>query len=398
MRTFRYQARDSVGVMIRGQQRAESKEALALDLRSRNLELVRIAEQSHTGRRSGLTLPRKQLPQMLRDLATLDESGVPLLAGLEDIHATEPGGSTSKVAGALMEGLNHGRGLAETMADHPRAFPREVIATTDAGEQSGSLASVLMRLADYLEWKSEVRSQARQALVYPCILLVAILGLVVLMLTFMIPRISDLFDKMSVPLPLPTRTVIGASDFLVTYWLPILGGAIGVLVAILLFARHPRGKVTLHRWILRAPIVGPILKKISAAQLCSSLSNLFGAGVPLTKALDITAEVVPNRFVGGLARRAQEQVVAGGSLAESLNTHGFLPPLVRRMVNLGETTGTLEESLERVVKVFDREVPGLVKGLVRLIEPLTIVGGGGVVAFMVIAAMLPMFRLIQSVK
>ncbi len=398
MTDWKFRARDSLGVTVKGTLEAPHSQALRDLLARQGLDLVRAQPARKGVEARHLKLPAKALPQVLRDIATIDESGVPLIQGLSDIAGEGDRAKDAAVLLKLKESVQLGKSLSEAMQEMPRAFSREAVATTRAGEKSGTLGTVLHRLADHLAWKREIASKAKQIAIYPTILAAAIGGLVVLMLTFLIPRMTAVFVQMNVDLPTPTRWVMKASDLLMTRWPVLLCGVVLLVVALVMLRASPRGRQTVDRWSLRFPLVGPILTKIGAGQVCASLANLFRAGLTLPECLEITEEVVPNRELARIVGNAREEVLVGSSLAKSFEEAQVLPPLVTRMIQLGENTGTLEESMERVVRIYDREIPTLVRRLVGFIEPITILCGGAAVAFVMISALLPIFRLMKAMR
>ncbi len=254
---------------------------------------------------------------------------------------------------------------------------------------------MLREIVKFLEWQDELVGTIKQATTYPIIVMCALGGLIGIMFTFVLPRFLSIFDGFNIPLPLPTRIVIAISSFFQNFWWLLLAGIIAAFVGLRAANRTPQGRMVLDRIKLKIPVFGELSRKIALSRFSHYLASLFGAGVNIMNALEVVERVVGNAVLAEVVRKARLQVGAGQSVAGALRESKEFSPMVVRMVAIGETTGSLEETLQRVAEYYDREVPQTVKRLFTALEGLIIVLMGVVVLFVVLSIILPMMSLQQ---
>ena len=262
-----------------------------------------------------------------------------------------------------------------------------------AGEASGNLESVLKDLILFLEWQEEIISSIRQATIYPIIVLTAVIGLVVLLMTFVFPRFMVIFEKANVPLPLPTRIVMAVSHFLVHDWGYIIIGVILFIILFRIFIKTDTGRHVIDRLKLRIPIFGKLILKINLSRFAHYLGSLIRAGIDITQSLVIVEKVIGNVILADIIRLMRARVQAGEFMSDTLREYPEFPPLVVRMISIGESSGNLEDTLSKVSTFYDREVPVTIKKVFAIFEPLIIVFLASIVLLMALSMFLPLYQM-----
>ncbi len=407
MPTYKYKATSDEGKIVKGLLTAEGEEELESALDNKNLYLISAKETNKKGAPAGGSAPagrgrtvrahvkRSELISFTVHLATIIGAGVPLLQGLDDmIEETENPRFKSVIRGIKSQ-IEEGSSISEAFGQHPEVFSELYIAILKSGETTGRLDDVLREIVKFLEWQDELVGTIKQATTYPIIVMCALGGLIGIMFTFVLPRFLSIFDGFNIPLPLPTRIVIAISSFFQNFWWLLLAGIIAAFVGLRAANRTPQGRMVLDRIKLKIPIFGELSRKIALSRFSHYLASLFGAGVNIMNALEVVERVVGNAVLADVVRKARLQVGAGQSVAGALRESKEFSPMVVRMVAIGETTGSLEETLQRVAEYYDREVPQTVKRLFTALEGLVIILLGVVVLFVVLSIILPMLSLQQ---
>jgi general secretion pathway protein F len=289
--------------------------------------------------------------------------------------------------------VNEGAGFGDALSTHPRIFSGLYVNMVRAGETSGALDVVLVRLADFTESQSELRSKVVGTMVYP-ILMIAVANVVVaILMIFVIPKIARLFESQKVPLPLPTRVLIGLSLAIKSYWyivFPIIGL---IIYAFMRYIRTERGRPWWDALVLDLPIFGPLVRMIAITRFSKTLSTLLGSGVPLLAAFDIVKNVVQNTVLLRVIEMARDGVKEGESIAAPLKRSGEFPPIVTHMIAIGERSGSLEEMLGNIARSYEVQVDSRLRAMTSILEPLLIVVMGIVVAFIVFSVLMPMMEI-----
>lgn len=396
MKTFAYTAVAPDGTRVRDTARARSESELDREMEARGLLLAEARVVSGEGRRVDGTMSTTELLSFTTQLATVSGAGVPLVDGLRSIGSRLPRARARELVADMVAGLSAGESLSDVMGRHPRAFPKVYRSSVVAGEAAGSLDTVLERLARYLEWSRTMRATATQALIYPAILLVAITGLVVILLTFVLPRILKLFPGGTQDLPVETRIVVAASNTLHDHAL-LLGACTAAAVAgFLAWFKTPRGRLVVDGLLLRVPKLGAVQSQIATSRFASTASILQAAGCDVFTVLDVAATACGNAAMEQSFRRATETVRRGSTITESLDREARVDPLLKQMVGVGEKSGELDSCLDRLVRYYDEEIPRTVKRFLSVVEPTLLIVAGAIVAFILLAALMPIFKLYES--
>jgi len=402
MPVFAYSARDSLGRLSQGRLEAASEGELALRLESQGLLLtvmhpVKAAGRRAAGRRGRARLRRKHLVTLTYNLETIYSAGIPLVEGLRDLAQNSSDRATAQVTAALAEEIRNGSDLAGAMNRQPENFPQVYRSVVAAGEAAGEPGPVLQRLAEYYRWVGETKASALRALTYPAVLIFAVIGLVVLLMTFLVPRILEKLVRTNASMPVPTKVLMAISGFLRDNIILLGSAAAALAIFVLIWRLTPRGRYLLDKFRLRLPVFGPLCGKLSAARFVNTLATLYRAGIGTVEALSTAESVLGNAFMADGVRQARERVVAGDSLSGALRKTNAFQPLVIRMISVGEQTGTLGEALDRVNSFYDREIPETINNVLSVLEPALIVGAGLVVGFILLCTFLPIFEMIRSI-
>jgi type IV pilus assembly protein PilC len=336
-------------------------------------------------------VPRREQVLLTRQLGTLLAAGLPLVESLQVLREQTGSAALEDILADVASEVRAGGSLAEALARHPRVFPSLYTGMVAAGEFSGTLDSVLRRLADLTERGDAMAGKIRGALLYPVAVLFVAMISVVLLLVLVIPTFELMFAQAEVPLPLPTRFVLALSRGLAAWWWLLVGVASLTVVWAGRLLRTPEGLTRRDRMLLTLPLLGPIQRKAGASRLARILGTLLGAGVPLVDALNLSARTVDNRVLEGVIRLSERSVMDGGGLADALRISGEIPPLLTQMVQVGEQTGALDDMLARVADLFEDEVERSLSSLVSIVEPGLVVLLGLVVGGMIMAMYLPIF-------
>ncbi len=397
MPTYRYLAVDLAGKTRKASLQADSERHARQLLREQGL-FARQLQRQEVGNRQPRRqrLSRAQLCELTRQLATLTGAGIPLVDALGTLERQLRQPALHSVLVALRGSLAEGLGLARSLARQGAPFTGLYCALVEAGERSGRLAQVLERLADHLEQVQRQQHKARTALIYPCVLMGVSLAVVVGLMSFVVPRLTEQFAHSGQSLPLITRLLIGASEALLLAGPWLLGAAVLGAAGAARLLRRPHWCLRRDDLLLRLPRVGALLRVLESARLSRSLAILVGSGVPLLEALQVATATLENRRIRLALERVQVDVQGGVSLHRALDASGQFPPMLLNMVASGEASGTLPDMLERVADNQERGFARQVDTVMALFEPLMILVMGAVVLFIVLAVLLPIMQLNQG--
>jgi type II secretory pathway component PulF len=398
MPAYAYRAKDEHGRTRSGVVDAPDELAADASLRGEGLYVLAVAEAAPAPVPPPRRLSRRELIMFTVQLATLLRAGIPLNTGLADFARDSRGPRLAAVARHVLASLEGGAMLSEAMARLPATFPEVYVAVIRAGETTGHLDRVLFDLVESLEWQETIRRQVRQATIYPALVLIAFAGLLTFLLLFVFPRFKAMFDRLRVPLPLPTRVLLTAADVLAAYWATLLLVVVAVVVGYRLAVSTPGGRLLVDGWKLRLPAIGPVLRNVALARFAHHMETLQRAGVNFVLALDVLERVMGNVAIARAVGLVRQQVITGMSFADALASTGQFPPLVLRMVATGELSGSLEETLHKVGEYYDREVPDTVRRFLAFLEPALIALLAAVVLGAMLAVYLPIYSLITTVR
>jgi general secretion pathway protein F len=406
MAVFEYKGFDAAGKSIKGVIDADSPKGARSKLRRQNMFPTDVWEQTKgkATRGKGLSLEVDlsrftqrvsvaDLSALTSQLSTLIGAGIPMVESLSALVEQVENPALKPILVEIREDVNQGDSLAKAMRKHPRVFSDLYTNMVAAGESSGALDVVLQRLTDYTEASVKLRSEVLSALMYP--VLMGIVGFLIVtgMFVFVIPKVRRIFDSFGEALPLPTRILLAISDGLAAYWwtLPFL--VVGAGFGFYKWVKTPGGRRKWHTFLLRVPLFGRINRLVAVSRFCRTMSTLLDSGVPILSAVAIVKTVVGNDIIADAVGKVGDNIREGQSIAAPLKASGQFPPLVTHMIAIGEKTGELEPMLGKVADAYDNQVENTVRGLTSLIEPLLIVGLGGVVAFMALSLILPMTQM-----
>ncbi|MCB9727314.1 MAG: type II secretion system inner membrane protein GspF [Deltaproteobacteria bacterium] len=334
-----------------------------------------------------------EVAEITRQLSTLARAGIPVVEAIAAISEQLENKKLKAVMSRVKRDVSEGASLASALREHPKVFGDLYVNMVHAGESSGNLDVVFDRLADFTESQVRLRAKLMGALMYPIIM--AGLGMVIvsLMMLFVVPKISEMFDEMGAELPLITRILIGSSNFAQTFWpLILLGGIVGV-GAFARWRRSEDGKPKWDRFVLRVPVFGPLIRMLNIARFARTLSTLLASGVPILSAMTICRSVLTNNVLGDAVDEAREAVKEGQSIADPLKRSGQFPAMVTHMVAVGEKSGELEGMLGNVADSYEIQVDSKITQLTSVMEPVVIVIMGISVAFLVFAILMPMMQM-----
>ena len=399
MPDYRYVAIDPQGRERKGRLTAANDDAARADLTRRKFHIVAVeaAGAKPAGGRSLLAFRRnklssKDLALFTRQLATLAEVA-PLEEALRTLTRQSEAESARAVVGDVHAGLLEGRRLADAMARQPASFPPLYRAMVAAGETTGSLTTILARLADLLERQAEVRGKLIAALAYPIVLAVVAVGVVAALMIFVVPRVVEQFTDVGQQLPFLTRAVIAISSFAANWWwllaLLLAAATFGWIQAM----RRPAFKARVDARLLRLPLLGRLLRDLYAARFARTLSTMVSSRLPLVDGLRLTLPTIRNAALASATATIVDQVRAGGSLSAALRDAGVFPPLLVYMTASGESAGRLEQMLERAADYLEREFDRFTAASMALLEPVIIVVMGSCVALIILAILLPILQL-----
>lgn len=397
-----YKAATNEGKIVRGLIDARDVSEAGLILRKQGLLPILVKAKTEQGIIRFLPFFKRSTATDLifftRQLASMLDSGLTLMQSLRILKDQLQKEVTVEIVSEIIGSIEEGKPLSESIAKHEAMFPPLYVSLVKAAEGSGLLDKVLERLAENLEKQARLKSTIRGALIYPAVIVVGMVTVIGVMMVVVIPQLSVLYESLNVKLPLPTRIVVGLSNFSVTFWPFILG----LFVLLLFFFRRWRktdtGRLVLDDLILRLPILGPIVRSSILAELARTFGLLVGSGTLIVDALRQTSEVVGNVPFRNAMLAASERVEKGITVGDALAASSLFPPILIEMVRIGEQTGKLDEQLLRVSDYFEREVDQTVKNLTTLMEPLIIVFLGGAVGFLIIAVIVPIYNLITSLQ
>ncbi len=340
----------------------------------------------------------QDLALMTRQLATLVGAGLPLVECLGALVDQVDNARQKRILSQVRERVVEGGTLADSLKAHPRVFGDLYVNMVRAGEASGALDLVLLRLAEYTERSSALRNKVRAALTYPTLMGIAGGAILFFLLSYVVPKVTRIFKDTHQALPTMTVVLLAISNFASQYWWLILGLLVAAVIALRVSTRTPTGRLRFDQAVLRIPYFGKVLKKVALARFSRTLSTLLLGGIPLLQALDIVKHVVSNMVLQNAIEDGRNSIREGHSMADPLRRSGLFPPLLIHMIAVGEKSGELEAMLSRAADAYDSEVESAVTALSSIMEPMMILFMGGVVLFIVLAILLPIFELNQLVR
>lgn len=400
MKTFRYSAKTNEGKTVNGSLQATDKTEVVGELRKRNLTILELKEQggafgSLTQKvvKPGKPRKREELVVVTRQLATMIGSGITLLESLQILIDQAETPAFQATLRSVTEDVKQGQDLSRSLLKHPRVFSELYINMVKAGEVSGQLDEILVRLAEYLEAAEKLKREIKAAMTYPVISLILVLGITAFLMVGIVPQFRPIFESLEIELPGLTQVVMDISDGVRNNGLMVMAASIALIGAIVAIKRTPKGAYVFDAIFLKMPIFGPLFRKVALARFARTFATLLKSGVPILGCLEIVADTAGNKVVSEAVMGAKDFVREGHSLSEPLAASPVFPPMVTRMISIGEKSGALEHLLEKIATFYDEQVSAQVKALTSLIEPLMIGVMGFLVGTIVLAVFLPIFKI-----
>ncbi len=407
MAVFSYVARDTKGTKHRGTINADSRQNAMQQLQLKGLSVDKLVEEEKKvfgfSLGGGAKLKKVKTADLLvftRQLSTIVSAGLPLLQGLDILADQTEDPNFAVVIDSVAQDVEAGETFSDALRKYPRAFPDLYVSMVRAGEAGGDLDGVLMQLADYLEASEDLKRRIRSAMTYPVVAFSMIILIATGLIIFVVPQFAEIFGSFGKKLPAPTQFLINLSHALRTVyaWLIIIGSIIGIVAFLRIYGSTEIGRYNLDQIKLRLPVFGDLLRKVSISRFTRTLSTLLKSGVPILQALEIVERTAGNEVFARAVRQSGESVRNGEALSEPLGRSGAFPPMVTRMIAVGEKTGELESMLKKISDFYDSEVQAKVDGLTSLIEPMLIGLMGIVVGSIIVALFLPILQLSSLVQ
>jgi len=399
MPNYAWKGRNRAGMVQEGVLAADTKDVALATLRRQNIVVTGIRERGKeiSLSKMGRKVPPKTLAVFTRQFSVMIDAGLPLVQCLEILANQQEHKNFQKILLQVRQDVEAGSTLADAMRRHPKAFNSLYVNMIAAGEAGGILDTILQRLSVYIEKAVKLASQVKSAMIYPIAVITIAAIVVAVILLKVIPTFAALFTSLGAELPLPTRVVIFCSNFLARYWWAFVALIAAGVFAFRRYYATYKGRRVVDGAMLKAPIIGMILRKIAVARFCRTLATLTSSGVPILEALDITARTSGNAIVEDAIMGVRKSVEGGKTIVEPLRESGVFPNMVVQMIGVGEQTGALDAMLNKIAEFYEDEVDVAVAGLVKLLEPLMIFILGVVIGGIVIAMYLPMFTLINKI-
>jgi type IV pilus assembly protein PilC len=395
MQIFKYTARDEAGEKQEGKVEARDEKHAVQILRDKSWVVIDLKE-SHEGTsfmdKTLGKVSQTDIMNMTQQLSTMINAGLPLTDAL-DMLRVQSKPALARVINEIERDVQAGMSLADALGRHPKVFSSVYVELVRAGESSGKLDEVLMRLAKTEERAREFRQKTKGAMVYPIIVLIAMVLVVIVMMVVVIPQLSSMYDEFGAELPFATQLLISMSDFMVKFWWLGLAVVVGLMFIFRNYRRTDHGREVTDEWLLKIPIYGTLQTQLIMADFARTLALLVSAGISILQALHIVGLVVNNQIYKNALNEAERAVEKGQPLAATLAKLHVFPPLMAQMISVGEETGALDEVLIKVSKYFESEAENKIKNLTTALEPIIIIVLGVGVFFIVIAIIMPIYNL-----
>lgn len=406
MPIYEYHAFNQNGQAVTGHIDAPNPQSAQSKLKKQSLYVKELKED--TGKRDRqrfpflskllYNIPRKEIGLFIRQLATLLGAGIAINDALGDIIEQTRNKNLQKIIIEIKAKVVEGKSLSEAMGEHKEVFPPIYENMVKIGEATGNYETLLSRLADVEDKNAELRGKAISSLIYPVFMLILSVAVVFFMLTFVVPQISNIFSSFNATLPLPTRIIIGLSNLVVHTWhLQILGFML-VMYAVYAYRKTPQGKTKFDETLVKFPIFGKLLIKLETSRFTRNLGILLHSNVPLLKALEIVAETAGNEAFKKELQNSAKKIEEGSSLVESLGDSKFIPHMIRGMMSAGEASDRLGEMTLKAATIQENELDTAVRGLTSALQPIMILALGGIIFFILISVMLPIFKLSSLIQ
>jgi type IV pilus assembly protein PilC len=400
MPSFTWKGRTRAGQAQEGVLLADSRDAAIQVLRKQQIQVTNIREKGREVKlmpRFSMRVSAKRIAIFTRQFSVMLDAGLPLVQCLEILGSQEENKTFATIINDVRSDVESGMSIADAMRKQPKAFDTLFTNMVAAGEAGGILDIILQRLSTYIEKAVKLNSQVKSALIYPVSIIVIAAGVVFIILWKVIPVFAQLFSGLGGEMPLITRIVIGASNFIGRFILLIIPALVAAGVAVARWHRTYRGRRILDGLLLKIPVIGMLLRKIAVARFCRTLATLTSSGVPILDGLEITAKTAGNAIIEDAVMAVRKSVEEGKTISEPLAETKVFPAMVVQMINVGEQTGALDQMLSKIADFYEEEVDTAVAGLMKLIEPVMITVLGVIIGTIVTAMYLPLYSILTKI-
>jgi type IV pilus assembly protein PilC len=411
MPVFACEAIDASGQKVQKDLNASSKDDALKQLRAQGLRPTRVTVKPKAAPQAGGEKKKKkgfilfdrvrqaQIVTFTSQLSTLQDAGLPIVRSLKILEQQQAPGKFKDQMAAVAEDVEGGSTFSEALAKYPRSFDKLYTSMVKAGEAGGVLDVILNRLAGFMEKSQKLKKKVKGAMVYPVAVVTVAVVILIFIMVYVVPSFEAMFKDLGQKLPAPTQLLLNASNTLRSWWgLALLAIPFVFWFAFKLIGRNPRGRMLLDRFKLNLPVFGVIIKKSSISRFCRTLGTLIASGVPILEALKIVKDAIGNVVISNAIEEVHGSIKEGDTIAGPLRASGIFDELLVNMIDVGEETGELDKMLIKIADNYETDVDVAVEGMSSLLEPMLIVGMGGVVGFIVIALFLPLIEIIKNIK
>jgi len=400
---YKYVAYTKTGERVQGMVDATS-EALAEEVLWQSDYIIASLRPARPGADLAQMMPTffgvkpRDLIVLSRQLATLVESGIPILSGLQMLGEEVGNKTLSRALQAVIEDVREGESLSGALRKHPQVFPSIYSRMIEIGERMGNMEGILRQLATYMEKRESLTRKVRGAMAYPAFILLLAIGVVFLMINFTLPGIMGLFSEFEADLPITTRILITITNFTTTHQSSILAVAVSTVALVSLYVRTPIGRRQRDLLLLKIPVIGSINIQSSISQLCHTMSILLRAGLPMSEIMDLIVQTMGNVILRGALERVRTEMLQGHGLSRPISQEQIFPSLLVQMVRVGEETGALDSNLETLALFYEEEADRKINALTGMLEPALMLFVGGLVGFLAVSVIMPMYSLMGTMR
>jgi type IV pilus assembly protein PilC len=397
---FQYKAIDQFGRVQVGQSDAVNVADLEMRLRKLGLDLVNCTEiKARSQSASGRGIKRRDLILFCFHMEQTSRAGVPILDSLQDLRDSTENPRLREVMSAMTESISGGKTLSQAMQDFPGVFDNVICSLIRAGEQSGNIGEVFRRLGESLKWQDEQAAQAKKLIMYPAFVGTVVIGVLFFLMIYLVPQLITFVKTMGQELPGHTKALIFVSNIFVNYWYAVILVPIAIVALVMIGVRvNPGMRLAVDRLKLRLPVLGNILQKIILARLAGFFAMMYASGITIIDCIRTSEDIAGNKVIEDAVRAVGQQIADGRNLSDSFAATGLFPPLILRMIRVGESTGALETSLENVAYFYTRDVKESIERLQSMIEPTMTVILGLIIGWVMMSVLGPIYDLITKIK
>jgi type IV pilus assembly protein PilC len=396
MPTFTYTARDAKGEMKQATVEAPNRDEVMAQLRKQRLQVIKVDEGGAVKKKKVGPIKMRDIVIFTRQFATMINAGLPLVQALDILSTQSESPALKDITRQVVYDVESGNTLADALKKHPKGFNQLYVNMVSAGEAGGILDTILLRRAVFIEKNDALVRKVKGAMIYPTVIMTVAAAAISILLIFVIPTFQKMFGEAGIELPVPTQIVIGLSKFLRTRGYLVAIGVVAGIYSLKRYYASPAGQLNIDRLLLKAPVLGDVLRKSAVSRFTRTLGTLISSGVSILEGLEITAKTAGNRVIQDAIMESRASIAGGDTIAAPLKKSQVFPPMVISMINVGEQTGGLDEMLTKIADFYDEEVDAAVSNLLAMMEPAMIVFLGVVVGGMVIAMYLPIFDMVNA--